>query len=100
MKNDIENTAKGYQDLIDEVEKDQRKIIEELKYVLTGVVGGRQLSDQEYQCFIERAVDKNKFEDIGFNLGISESAAKTYYQRSIKKLEAEATRVTLRLKRK
>ena len=76
------------------------KIIEELKYVLTGVVGGRQLSDQEYQCFIERAVDKNKFEDIGFNLGISESAAKTYYQRSIKKLEAEATRVTLRLKRK
>ncbi len=100
MKNDIENTAKGYQDLIDEVEKDQIKIIEELKYVLTGVVGGRQLSDQEYQCFIERAVDKNKFEDIGFNLGISESAAKTYYQRSIKKLEAEATRVTLRLKRK
>jgi hypothetical protein len=100
LKNDIENTAKGYQDLIDEVEKDQRKIIEELKYVLTGVVGGRQLSDQEYQCFIERAVDKNKFEDIGFNLGISESAAKTYYQRSIKKLEAEATRVTLRLKRK
>ena len=100
MKNDIENTAKGYQDLIDEVEKDQRKIIEELKYVITGVVGGRQLSDQEYQCFIERAVDKNKFEDIGFNLGISESAAKTYYQRSIKKLEAEATRVTLRLKRK
>jgi len=100
LKNDIENTAKGYQDLIDEVEKDQRKIIEELKYVLTGVVGGRQLSDQEYQCFIERAVDKNKFEDIGFNLGISESAAKTYYQRAIKKLEAEATRVTLRLKRK
>ena len=100
MKNDIENTAKGYQDLIDEVEKDQIKIIEELKYVLTGVVGGRQLSEQEYQCFIERAVDKNKFEDIGFNLSISESAAKTYYQRSIKKLEAEATRVTLRLKRK
>jgi hypothetical protein len=100
LKNDIEQSAFGYQQLIDEVEKDQRKIIEELKYVLTGVVGGRQLSDQEYQCFIERAVDKNKFEDIGFNLGISESAAKTYYQRAIKKLEAEATRVTLRLKRK
>ena len=100
MKHNIENESKGYQQLIDEVEKDQIKIIEELKYVLTGVVGGRQLSDQEYQCFIERAVDKNKFEDIGFNLGISESAAKTYYQRAIKKLEAEATRVTLRLKRK
>ena len=100
MKNDIENQSKSYQDLLDEIEKEQVKIIEELKYVLTGVVGGRQLSEQEYQCFIERAVDKNKFEDIGFNLGISESAAKTYYQRSIKKLEAEATRVTLRLKRK
>jgi len=100
LKNNIENECFGYQNLIDEVEKEQEKIIEELKYVLTGVVGGRQLSDQEYQCFIERAVDKNKFEDIGFNLGISESAAKTYYQRSIKKLEAEATRVTLRLKRK
>ena len=34
MKNDIENTAKGYQDLIDEVEKDQRKIIEELNMYL------------------------------------------------------------------
>ena len=100
MKHNIENQSKSYQSLIDEIEKEQIKIIEELKYVLTGVVGGRQLSDQEYQCFIERAVDKNKFEDIGFNLGISESAAKTYYQRSIKKLEAEATRVTLRLKRK
>ena len=100
MKNSLEQRAKGYQDLIDEIEKDQIKIIEELKYVLTGVIGGRELSDQEYQCFIERAVNKNKFEDIGLTLGISESAAKTYYQRAIKKLEAEARRVTLRLKRK
>ena len=100
MKNNIENESKGYQDLLDEIEKDQIKIIEELKYVLTGVVGGRQLSDQEYQCFIERAVDKKKFDDIAFNLGITESSAKTYYQRAIKKLEAEARRVTLLLKRK
>jgi hypothetical protein len=100
MKNDIEQSAFGYQQLIDEVEKEQVKIIEELKYVLTGVVGGRQLSENEYQCFIERAVDKKKFDDIAFNLAISESSAKTYYQRAIKKLEAEAKRVTLRLKRK
>ena len=100
MKNNIENESKGYQALLDEIEKDQIKIIEELKYVLTGVGGGRQLSDQEYQCFIERAVDKKKFDDIAFNLGITESSAKTYYQRAIKKLEAEARRVTLRLKRK
>ena len=64
------------------------------------MVGGRQLSENEYQCFIERAVDKKKFDDIAFNLAISESSAKTYYQRAIKKLEAEAKRVTLRLKRK
>ena len=100
MKNDIENRSKSYQDLLDEIEKEQVKIIEELKYVLTGGVGGRQLSEQEYQCFIERAVDKKKFDDIAFNLGITESSAKTYYQRAIKKLEAEARRVTLRLKRK
>lgn len=100
MKHNLENESKGYQDLLDEIEKEQVKIIEELKYVLTGVVGGRQLSDQEYQCFIERAVDKKKFDDIAFNMCITESSAKTYYQRAIKKLEAEATRVTLRLKRK
>ena len=100
MKNNIENECFGYQNLIDEVEKEQEKIIEELKYVLTGIIAGRKFSDQEYQCFIERAVNKNKFEDIGLTLGISESAAKTYYQRAIKKLEAEARRVTLRLKRK
>ena len=100
MKNDIEQSAFGYQQLIDEVEKEQVKIIEELKYVLTGVIGGRELSDQEFECFIERAVDKKKFDDIAFNLAISESSAKTYYQRAIKKLEAEAKRVTLRLKRK
>ena len=100
MNNNIEQQSRGYQDLIDEIEKDQVKIIEELKYVLTGVIGGRQLSDQEYQCFVERAVDKKKFDDIAFNMAITESSAKTYYQRAIKKLEAEARRVTLRLKRK
>ena len=100
MNNNIEQQSRGYQDLIDEIEKDQIKIIEELKYVLTGVVGGRNLSDQEYQCFVERAVDKRKFDDIAFNMSITESSAKTYYQRAIKKLEAEARRVTLRLKRK
>ena len=36
MKNDIENTAKGYQDLIDEVEKDQEKIDMEKSKQLMG----------------------------------------------------------------
>ena len=48
MKNDIENTAKGYQDLIDEVEKDQEKINEHIVYLLTGIGGAKELSDQEY----------------------------------------------------
>jgi len=100
LKNDIENTAKGYQDLIDEVEKDQIKIIEELKYVLTGVVGGRELSDQEFQCFYERAVNKHPFADIAFNLRISESACKTYYNRALKKLSKQATLITHLLRRK
>ena len=100
MKNDIENTAKGYQDLIDEVEKDQIKIIEELKYVLTGVVGGRELTDQEYQCFYDRSIYKKPFADIAFNLRISESACKTYYNRALKKLSKQATLITHLLRRK
>ena len=59
MKNSLEQQAKGYQDLIDEVEKDQIKIIEELKYVLTGVIGGRELSDQEYQCRFSKQLSLN-----------------------------------------
>jgi len=100
MKNSIDNQAKGYQDLIDEVEKEQAKILKELKYVLTGIQGGRSLSDQEYQCFIERALEKKKFDDIAYNMRISESSAKTYYNRAIKKLSKEATLVKYKLRRK
>lgn len=100
MKNNIDNTAKGYQDLIDEVEKEQAKILKELKYVLTGVVGGRELSDQEFQCFYERAVNKHPFADIAFNLRISESACKTYYNRALKKLSKQATLIKHLLRRK
>lgn len=99
MKN-IENEAIGYQQLIDEVEKEQAKILKELKYVLTGIQGGRSLSDQEYQCFIERALERKKFDDIAYNMRISESSAKTYYNRAIKKLSKEATLVKYKLRRK
>jgi DNA-directed RNA polymerase specialized sigma24 family protein len=100
MKNNIENTARSYQDLIDEVEKEQAKMLKELKYVLTGVVGGRELSEQEFQCFYERAVNKYPFADIAFNLRISESACKTYYNRALKKLSKQATLITHLLRRK
>ena len=96
----IENEAIGYQQLIDEVEKEQAKILKELKYVLTGIQGGRSLSDQEYQCFIERALERKKFDDIAYNMRISESSAKTYYNRAIKKLSKEATLVKYKLRRK
>ena len=99
MKN-LNNVAKGYQDLIDEVEKEQAKILKELKYVLTGIQGGRSLSEQEYQCFIERALERKKFDDIAYNMRISESTAKTYYNRAIKKLSKEATLVKYKLRRK
>ena len=100
MKNNIENTARSYQDLIDEVEKEQAKILKELKYVLTGIQGGRSLSEQEYQCFIERELERKKFDDIAYNMRISESTAKTYYNRAIKKLSKEATLVKYKLRRK
>lgn len=99
MKNNIENTARSYQDLIDEVEKEQAKMLNELKYVLTGVVGGRELSDQEYEVFYERSVKKHKFSHIAFNMRISESACKTYYNRAIRKLSKQATLIKHLLRR-
>jgi len=93
----IENEAKGYQDLIDEIEVEQQRIIKQLRYTLTGVIGGRQLSDQEYQVFIERALTMKPFGDIAYNMGITESTAKTYFERATKKLAAEASRLKAKL---
>ena len=69
-------------------------MLNELKYVLTGVVGGRELSDQEYEVFYERSVKKHKFSYIAFNMRISESACKTYYNRAIRKLSKQATLIS------
>ena len=96
MKNDIENQAKGYQDLIDEVEKDQEKINEHIVYLLTGIVGAKELSDQEYEVFINRTLYNNKFEDIACNMQIRESTAKTYYGRALNKLQATAKRISIK----
>ena len=99
MKN-LNNVAKGYQDLIDEVEKEQAEMFKELKFVLTGVVAGRELTDQEYQTFYDRTIYKKPFADIAFNMRISESACKTYYNRAIKKLSKQATIIKHLLRRK
>jgi DNA-directed RNA polymerase specialized sigma24 family protein len=100
MKNDIENQAVGYQELIDEVEKENAEIDKHMKYLLAGLTAGRTLSDQEYKCFIDRALYKNRFSDIAYNLQISESTAKTYYQRALQKLQKEAQKVKLIYRRK
>jgi len=97
MSNNIENQAIGYQHLIDEIEVEQERIIKQLRYTLTGVIGGRQLSEQEYEVFIQRALSMKPFNDIAFNMGITESTAKTYFQRATKKLAAEATRLKIKL---
>jgi len=99
LKN-LNNVAKGYQELIDEVEQEQAKMLEELKYVLTGIVAGRELTDQEYQTFYDRTIYKKPFADIAFNMRISESACKTYYNRAIKKLSKQATIIKHLLRRK
>ena len=95
--NSIENQSKGFQHLIDEIEKEQERITEKLVYTLTGVIGGRSLSEQEYQVFKERALTKKSFSDIAFNLSINESSAKTYYKRAINKLAARATQLKAKL---
>jgi DNA-directed RNA polymerase specialized sigma24 family protein len=101
LKNDfVNNTARSYQDLIDEVEQEQAKMLEELKYVLTGIIAGRKFSEQEFECFYERTIYKKPFADIAFNMRISESACKTYYNRAIKKLSKEATLIKHLLRRK
>ncbi len=99
MKN-IENEAIGYQQLIDEVEKEQAEMFKELKFVLTGIVAGRKFSEQEFECFYERTIYKKPFADIAFNMRISESACKTYYNRAIKKLSKQATIIKHLLRRK
>ena len=100
MKNNIENTSRSYQDLIDEVEKEHKKIKKQLKYVMTGIVAGRKLTDQEYQCFYDRTIYRQPFADIAFNMRISESACKTYYNRALNKLSKQATLVKHLLRRK
>ena len=49
MKNNIENEASGYQELIDEIEKQNAEIDKHMKYLLAGLTAGRTLSDQEFK---------------------------------------------------
>ena len=80
----IENTARGYQQLIDEIGKEQEKMNEHIIYLITGIVGAKELSDQEYEVFVSRTLYHNRFEDIGCTMSISESSVKNLLWQGIK----------------
>ena len=96
----IENTAKGYQQLIDEIGKEQKQMNEHIIYLITGIVGAKELSDQEYEVFVSRTLYHNRFEDIGYTMGITNSSVKTYYGRALKKLQATAKRISIKYENK
>jgi len=71
-----------------------------VQYVLTGLIAGKKLSEQEYRVFIARVLYKSKFEDIAFEMGLSQSSVKTYYKRSLNKLNDIAQETMFKIKRK
>jgi DNA-directed RNA polymerase specialized sigma24 family protein len=97
---DIENTDSSYTDLLNEIQEYQDDINRDVQYVLTGLIASKKLSDQEYRVFVARVLHKNKFDDIAFEMGLSQSSVKTYYTRSLKKLNATALEIDLKIKRK
>jgi FixJ family two-component response regulator len=97
---DIENTDKSYIDLIEEIEKQQKSVDKAIIYMLVGLIARDELSVQEYKVFIDRVLNKKKFSDIAFQLSLSQSSVKTYYSRSLKKLNKVAISTELQFYRK
>ena len=58
--------------------------------MLTGLIAAQELSKQEYKVFIERVLQKQKFDQISLNLSLSVSSVKTYYTRALRKLNKVA----------
>ena len=55
----MNNTARSYQDLIDEVEQEQAKMLEELKYVLTGIIAGRKFQNKNLNASMKGLYTRN-----------------------------------------
>lgn len=97
---DIENTNNSYIDLLNEINDHQADIDKNVQYLLTGLIACKKLSDQEYKVLINRVLLKNKFIDIACEMSLHQSTVKTYYKRSLKKLNIIAMEVDLKIKRK
>lgn len=87
---DIENTDESYINLIEEIENHNAKVDSAVIYMLTGLIAAQELSKQEYKVFIERVLQKQKFDQISLNLSLSVSSVKTYYTRALRKLNKVA----------
>ena len=87
---DIDNTDESYINLIEEIENHNAKVDSALIYIITGLIAAQELSKQEYKVFIERVLQKQKFDQISLNLSLSVSSVKTYYTRALRKLNKVA----------
>ena len=87
---DIDNTDESYINLIEEIENHNAKVDSAVIYMLTGLIAAQELSKQEYKVFIERVLQKQKFDQISLNLSLSVSSVKTYYTRALRKLNKVA----------
>lgn len=95
MKNNIENESKGYQDLLDDISKEENIHHSKIKYMVVGLKAAKKMTEKEYFVFTERTIYHSRFIDICLNMGISESACKTYYQRGLEKLKQTYQEVKL-----
>ena len=89
----IENESYGYQQLIDEISKEQEHIKKRVRYLMTGILAAHEFSDQEFKVFIFRTLNQDKFKDISLTLGITESTARVYFHRATQKLKEKAVYV-------
>ena len=87
---DIDNTDESYINLIEEIENHNAKVDSAVIYMLTGLIAAQELSKQEYKVFIERVLQKQKFDQISLNLSLSVSSVKKYYTRALRKLNKVA----------
>jgi len=93
--NNIEQEAKGYQDLADELSKLEKVHQSKIKYMLVGLQAAKKMTDQEYKIFVERTTYQYTFEDIGLNMGIKKQTVQYHYEKAVKILRETYQEVKL-----
>jgi len=96
----IDNEAFGYQQLLDEISKEEKNIKRRIRFMMAGIVASKEFSKQEYEVFIDRTLYQRSFKDISLTLGIEESTARVYFHRASKKLQKAAIFVKEKFLRK